>query len=330
MPSIAYYLISLISVFILTATLTRFIIPKLKSMKVGQKILDIGPRWHKGKENTPTMGGIVFLFSFTLVCVILCIIAYTEYSISYLQPLIFTLLFALANGAIGIVDDLTKLKKKQNAGLTPWQKIVLQITFAAAYIALMAIYDKLDTRLYIPYFNIDVELGFAYYFFAIIVCLATVNCVNLTDGIDGLASSVTMIVGAFFAVAAFRYNAISTVIFSGAMSGVTLGFLVYNFYPAKIFMGDTGSLFLGATVCGAAFMIDNPLIILVVGFVYVLEGLSVILQVSSYKLRHGKRIFKMAPIHHHFEQCGWSEIRIVSVAVLFTAILGIIGFFGIA
>lgn len=330
MPLIVYYLISIIAVFILTAILTRYIIPKLKSMKVGQKILDIGPRWHKGKENTPTMGGIVFLFTVTLVCGILCAVAYTEYSISYLQPLIFTLLFALANGAIGIVDDLTKLKKKQNEGLTPKQKLVLQVVFAAAYIALMRIYDKLDTRLYIPFANVDIELGFAYYFFAILVCLATVNCVNITDGIDGLASSVTMIVGAFFAVAAFRYDAISTVILSGAMSGVTLGFLVYNFYPAKIFMGDTGSLFLGGLVCGAAFMIDNPLIIVLVGFVYALEGLSDVLQWASYKLRKGKRIFKMAPIHHHFEQCGWSELKIVSVASIITLVLCIVAYFGIA
>ncbi len=330
MPLIVYYLISIISVFFLTAALTRYIIPKLKSMKVGQKILDIGPRWHKGKENTPTMGGIVFLFTVTIVCAILCIVAYFEYSIAYLQPLIFTLLFAIANGAIGIVDDLTKLKKKQNEGLKPMQKVVLQVVFAAAYIALMRIYDLLDTRLYIPYFNIDVELGFAYYFFAILVCLATVNCVNITDGIDGLASSVTMIVGAFFAVAAFRYDAISTVILSGAISGVTLGFLVYNFYPAKIFMGDTGSLFLGGLVCGAAFMIDNPLIIVLVGFIYALEGLSDVLQWASYKFRNKKRIFKMAPIHHHFEQCGWSELKIVSVASIITLILCIVAYFGIA
>lgn len=329
MPPIAYYLISLISVFVLTALMTKHIIPKLKSMKVGQKILDIGPRWHKNKENTPTMGGIVFLVTVTLACIVLGAVAYTEYSFEYILPLLLTLLFSLANGAIGIVDDMTKLKKKQNEGLTPTQKIVLQVTFACAYIALMKIYGIIDTSLYIPYFNVWADLGFAYYFFAILVCLGTVNCVNLTDGIDGLASSVTMIVGAFFAVAAFKYDMISPIILAGAMSGVTLGFLVYNFYPARIFMGDTGSLFLGALVCGCAFMIKNPLIIVLVGFVYAFEGLSVILQVSSYKLRHGKRIFKMTPIHHHFEQCGWSEIKIVSVASLVTAVLCALAYFGL-
>ena len=329
MPTIAYYLISLVSVFISTALLTRYIIPKLKSMKVGQKILDIGPRWHKGKENTPTMGGIVFLVTVTLACIALGAIASVEYSFEYILPLVLTLLFSLANGAIGIVDDLTKLKKKQNEGLTPRQKIVLQLTFAAAYIALMKLYGVIDTSLYIPFFDVSVDLGILYYFFAILVCLGTVNCVNLTDGIDGLASSVTMIAGAFFAVAAFKYDLISSVILAGAISGVTLGFLVYNFYPAKIFMGDTGSLFLGALVCGSAFMIGNPLIIVLVGFIYAFEGLSVILQVSSYKLRHGKRIFKMTPIHHHFEQCGWSELKIVAVASIVTAILSCVAFFGL-
>ena len=208
MPTIAYYLVSLVSVFILTALLTRYIIPKLKSMKVGQKILDIGPRWHKGKENTPTMGGIVFLAVVALVCIALGAIASAEYSFEYIIPLVLTLLFSLANGAIGIVDDLTKLKKKQNEGLTPRQKIVLQLTFAGAYIALMKLYGVIDTVLYVPYFDVSVDIGIAYYFFAIIVCLATVNCVNLTDGIDGLAASVTMIVGAFFAVAAFKYDLI--------------------------------------------------------------------------------------------------------------------------
>jgi phospho-N-acetylmuramoyl-pentapeptide-transferase len=308
---------------------TKFIIPKLKSMKVGQKILDIGPRWHKSKENTPTMGGIVFLFTFTIVCSVLLLIAYKENVIESLLGAVFTILFALANGVVGIVDDLTKLKKKQNAGLSVKQKLVLQIAFSAAYIALMRIYGLLSTSLYIPYADVSIELGFAYYFFAIIVCLATVNCVNLTDGIDGLASSVTMIVGAFFAVAAFKYDMTSLVIISGGISGVTLGFLVYNFYPARIFMGDTGSLFLGGLVCGCAFMINNPLIILLIGAIYALEGLSVVLQVSSYKLRHGKRIFKMAPIHHHFEQCGWSEIKIVSIASIATLALCAVAYFGL-
>ena len=329
MPTIAYYLISLISVFALTAAGTRYIIPKLKSLKVGQKILEIGPRWHKGKENTPTMGGIVFLVTVTLVSLILFAIAYTEYALEYLLPLLLALGYALINGAIGIIDDLAKLKKKQNEGLTVMQKLILQTVFAAAYLALLRIYGLLDTMLYIPFIDVYADISYAYYFLAMLVCVGTVNCVNLTDGIDGLASTVTMIIGAFFAVAAFRYDLVSLVILAGAMSGVTLGFLVYNFYPARIFMGDTGSLFLGGLVCGCAFIINNPLIIVVIGFIYALEGVSVLMQVTSCKLRNGKRIFKMTPIHHHFELCGWSEIKIVTVAAVITATLCVAAYFGL-
>ena len=328
MPTILYYIISLVSVFALTAMSTRYLIPKLKSLKMGQKILDIGPRWHKSKENTPTMGGITFIFSVTLVCAVLGIIAYRETSLSSVLFMLFTLLYAIANGVTGIIDDMVKFKKKQNEGLTKTQKLVLQIVFSGAYLALLRIYELIETSFYLPFFNIYIELGFAYYFFAMVLCVGMINFANFTDGIDGLLSSVTMIIGAFFAYAAFRYDLIPSVILSGAMSGVTLGFLVYNFYPAKIFMGDTGSLFLGGLAVGSAFMINNPLIILLVGIIYLSEGVSVALQICSFKLTR-KRIFKMAPIHHHFEKCGWSEIKIVSVFSLITLLSCILACFGL-
>ena len=328
MPTILYYIISLVSVFALTAISTRFLIPKLKSLKMGQKILDIGPRWHKSKENTPTMGGITFIFSVTLVCAVLGIIAYRETSLSSILFMLFTLLYAIANGITGIIDDMVKFKKKQNEGLTKIQKLVLQIVFSGAYLALLKIYELIETSFYLPFFNVYIELGFAYYFFAMVLCVGMINFANFTDGIDGLLSSVTMIIGAFFAYAAFRYDLIPSVILSGAMSGVTLGFLVYNFYPAKIFMGDTGSLFLGGLAVGSAFMINNPLIILLVGIIYLAEGVSVALQISSFKLTR-KRIFKMAPIHHHFEKCGWSEIKIVSAFSLITLCACVLACFGL-
>lgn len=328
MPTIAYYIISLVSVFILTAVSTKHLIPKLKSLKMGQKILDIGPRWHKSKENTPTMGGIAFIFSLTLVCAILGIIAYRETPLREILFMVFTLLYAIANGITGIIDDMVKFKKKQNEGLTKTQKLILQIVFSGAYLALLRIYELIETSFYLPFFNVYLELGFAYYFFAMVLCVGMINFANFTDGIDGLMSTVTMIIGAFFAYAAFRYDLLPSVILSGALSGVTLGFLVYNFYPAKIFMGDTGSLFLGGLAVGLAFMINNPLIILLVGIIYLFEGVSVALQMCSFKLTR-KRIFKMAPIHHHFEKCGWSEIKIVSVFSLITLLACIIACFGL-
>jgi phospho-N-acetylmuramoyl-pentapeptide-transferase len=242
--------------------------------------------------------------------------------------MVFTLLYALANGLSGIIDDLVKFKKKQNEGLTKMQKLVLQTVFSGAYLALLRIYELIDTTVYIPFFSVELELGFAYYFCAMVLCVGVVNFANFTDGIDGLLSSVTMIIGAFFAFASFKYDLIPSIILSGAMSGATLGFLVYNFYPARVFMGDTGSLFLGGLAVGLAFMINNPLIIILVGIIYIFEGVSVALQICSFKLTK-KRIFKMAPVHHHFEKCGWSEIKIVSVFSLVTLIFCIISVFGL-
>ena len=328
MKEIYYYIITLVAVFAITAITTRRLIPYLKGKKLGQVILEIGPRWHKSKEGTPTMGGIAFVAATVIVSAIMGAIAYFENTVSNLLPLIFTILFALANAIVGMIDDLTKFKNSRNEGLTPLQKIVLQAVFAAAYLALMRIYGFIDTSFYIPYVGATVDFGFTYYFFAMLLILGIVNCANLTDGLDGLASTVALIIGLFFAAVAMRSESISLVILSAAISGSALGFLVYNFYPARIFMGDTGSLFFGSLTVGCAFMINNPIIIIITGIVYVIEGISVVLQVGSYKLTR-KRIFKMAPIHHHFEKCDWSEIRIVIAAAIVTLLFSVAAWFGI-
>lgn len=325
---ITYFLPSLIAAFALTAILTRILIPKLKSMKLGQQILDIGPRWHKSKEGTPTMGGISFIIASVVTFVVMAVVMAVGGVSDGLELAVIVIVFALVSGAVGIVDDLTKFKNHRNEGLTAAQKYLLQLISAGLFLAALKLTGNLSTELVIPYLDISVELGIFYYIFAILLITGVVNAVNLTDGIDGLASSVTLAVGAFFAVTAFTAGLVSTAVVSGITMGACLGFLVYNFYPARVFMGDTGSLFLGGLAVGMAFMINNPLIIVVVGIVYICEAASVILQVGCYKLTK-KRIFKMAPIHHHFEKCGWSELRIVGVFSLVTVIAGVLAYLGI-
>lgn len=300
---------ALVITFILTVLLARVIIPILKSKKMGQKILDIGPRWHKSKEGTPTMGGICFIIPIVFVSALALIVKNDEW-----KPILFALGLGLANGMIGLVDDYAKLVKKQNEGLLAWQKFGLQVAVAALYLFLMTRLCGLDTSLPISFFGVSLELGIVYYIVAIFFIAGMVNSVNLTDGIDGLASSVSLVVSAFFAVVAFYFSMRSLSLVSGVLIGGLVGFLVYNFHPARVFMGDTGSLFLGGLLTGCAFILDDPLIFLICGLVFVGEAVSVILQVGVFKLSgRKKRLFKMAPIHHHFEQCGWSENKVVAV-----------------
>ena len=318
-----------LGVFLLTWLILRKLIPVLKSRKIGQKIYDIGPRWHKGKEGTPIMGGLGFIIAAAVgLAVITGAYAYLGRARELLGVwLTFTL--ALLNGLIGFFDDYTKLIKKQNQGFLAWQKLVLQFLAAVAYLWAMSACGFIDTALEIPYFGIELELGIFYYFFAVLFIAGMVNSVNLTDGIDGLCSSVTAVIGAFFAVAAFTALKPELAIIPATVIGGTVGFLMYNFYPAKIFMGDTGSLYLGGAAVGMAFLADEPLLILVAGIIYLIEVLSVILQVGYFKITHGKRIFKMAPIHHHFEKCGWSEVKVVGVFTLITAIACVLAYFGL-
>lgn len=323
-----FFLISLVATLVLTVVSERILIPILKSMKMEQKILEIGPRWHKSKDGTPTMGGLGFIISAFLVFISVGTVAILKTNDMNAWRFCITFVFALLCGGIGIFDDYAKISKKQNEGLSAGNKYLLQLIAASLYLFFMVWKGGLTTVLKIPYFNVSWDLGIFYYVFALILITGIVNSVNLTDGIDGLAGSVTAIVGAFFAVIAFLTGRVDTAVLSGITIGACIGFLVYNFYPARVFMGDTGSLFLGGMVIGLAFLADSPLIIVVVGMIYIIETLSVMLQVASFKLT-GKRIFKMSPIHHHFEKSGWSELKIVGVFSLVTVIFCVLAYWGI-
>ncbi len=300
-----------IAVFVVTAVGSRFLIPVLKSKKMGQKILDMGPRWHKSKEGTPTMGGLTFLLAATVAGIIFSVIyAFSDKCDSrFLCGFALTVALGFCNGIIGIIDDLTKFKKSKNEGLTPPQKFFLQLLFAGLYLFVMQRCGILQTVITIPFTELSLDVGIFYYVLALVLITGLVNSVNLTDGLDGLCSMVTFVIGVFFAVCGLFFDIIVLTVLGGIICGACGGFLVYNFYPARVFMGDTGSLFLGGLVAGGAFMLEEPLVIIVAGLIYIVESLSVIIQVGVFKLT-GKRVFKMSPIHHHFERCDWSEIKI--------------------
>lgn len=318
--------------FVVTVLILKKLIPVLKSKKMGQPILEIGPRWHKSKEGTPTMGGISFIIAIVAVCICACVYMGITKGFSSTVPLILTVAYGVLCAMIGYIDDLAKLRKKQNEGLSAAQKFALQVLAAALYLAGLHFFCNISTALYIPFFNVELELGFFYYLIGLLLLVGIDNSVNLTDGIDGLASGVTLAVSIFFVLAAFLSGDGGNTalgVLGGLTAGGVLGFLVYNFYPARVFMGDTGSLFLGAVVAGAAFMLGNPLIVVVVGLIYIIETASVMLQVGYFKLTHGKRLFKMAPIHHHFEKCGFSEIAIVCLFTGVTVVCCALAWFGL-
>ena len=301
-----------VGVFALTALAERILIPILRSHKAGQKILDIGPRWHKSKEGTPIMGGIGFILAILLVVALFFVYVAIKGEATKYIPLALTIAFAVANGAIGFVDDYCKLIKKQNEGLTRIQKLVLQFAITASYLCIMGYTGNLPNEIVIPLINLPIR-GVIWYILAAVLTVGVVNGANFTDGLDGLASSVTYVIGIFFAIFAFYAKDMGLSVVGGAIIGATLGFLLYNIHPAKVFMGDTGSLFLGAIVMGALFQMQEPLLLFLVCAVYIFELLSTVLQILYFKITHGKRLFKMAPIHHHFEKCGWSENKIVIV-----------------
>lgn len=302
-----------IAVFGLTVLAERILIPILRSRKAGQRILEIGPRWHKSKEGTPTMGGLGFILPSLLVLAVFFIVQAVKGRSAEYIPLSLTVGFAVMNGAIGFVDDYCKLIKKQNEGLTWKQKLFLQLVASSAYVCVMAYTGNLDTAVRIPFTSFRIELGYAFYPIAVLILAGVVNGANFTDGIDGLASSVTFVIGGFFAVLAFYRFDIQMSVVSALLLGSTLGFLVYNFHPARVFMGDTGSLFLGGLVIAGAFQMGDLGMGLLISGVFIIEMLSSLLQRVYFKLTHGKRLFKMAPIHHHFEKCGWGENKIVLV-----------------
>ena len=242
----------------------------------------------------------------------------------------YVLAFALVFGVIGFLDDFMKVKYKRNLGLTAIQKLALQLAAAGAYLALLRWNGDLTCDLYIPFWNVSFEINWiVYLIFAMFVIVGCVNAVNLTDGIDGLASGVTLPVMVFFAVTACMWGKTTLALLPAALAGGLAGFLIYNFHPAKVFMGDTGSLFLGGMVCGLAFALDMPLVLILVGIIYIIETVSVIMQVTYFKLTHGKRIFRMTPIHHHFEMGGWSEVKIFTVFTGITVVMCILAFLGV-
>lgn len=320
--------------FAISAITGKFLIPWLHKLNFGQTILEIGPNWHKGKQGTPIMGGFMFIIA-TVAVTAVSTIVYSFYGpklietffadISRETVFIFAGLgLALANGLIGFVDDYTKVVKKRNLGLTAVQKLVLQFLVAGIYLAVLS-FAGYGITTTIPFIG-QIDLGFWYYIIAAIGIVGIVNSVNLTDGVDGLNGSVTFFACVSFMLIASVLSCLGITSMCAASAGACLGFLVWNFHPAKVFMGDTGSLFLGGLVCAIAFAIDMPILLIPVGIIYIAEELSVILQVSYFKLTHGKRLFKMSPIHHHFEMCGWSEVKIVAVFSAVTAVFGAISF----
>ena len=293
-------------------------IPFLKK-RAAQPIYEGGPNWHMKKSGTPTMGGIGFLVAISISLLVACILL--RENKTAVASLLITTVFAVLNSVIGILDDLTKLRRRENAGLKPYEKIIFQLIVAVLF--LMARKFFLGDETILEFSFVKIEFGLLYYPLAILIILGTVNCANLTDGIDGLASSVALTIGVMFSFLSGRDAGIIPT--CAALSGGCLGFLFYNRHPAKIFMGDTGSLFLGSIACALAFAAGNPTIILFLGIVYAIEGLSVILQVAYFKLTK-KRLFKMAPLHHHLEKCGLSENQICVIAVSVTVLMSIIGF----
>ncbi len=310
--------------FVTAAVSGLFLIPFLHRLKFGQEIREEGPSWHQKKSGTPTMGGFIFIISALIAGMVgMFLLNVNEYSEDVLN-LMAMLGVSLGFGAVGFLDDYIKVILKRNLGLRAGQKFTLQFLVALIFAVWIVASGLVDTSVAIPFTEYMCELSYIIYIpFIILVMLAGVNSVNLTDGLDGLAGFVTLFVAIFY-FAVSNINGVSSVAaYSAALIGGILGFLIYNKYPAKVFMGDTGSLFLGGAISAMAIFMKNPLVLLLVGFVYVAEALSVIIQVAYFK-KFGKRIFKMSPIHHHFEMCGWSEVKVVTVFSVVTIILCLI------
>ena len=318
----AAFLISLA----VTAVAGVFLIPALRRLKAGQSIREDGPVWHNKKSGTPTLGGLMFMAGVTVACLTAGFIEMREGRFNHM----IILLFALCYAAIGFVDDYVKLSKKQNLGLTAKKKFLLHIAAAIVLVLLMRLGGYMRSDMYIPFVNTTVLLPEPVYFvFAVFVTVGTVNAVNITDGVDGLATGVSLPVAAFFILVAFAWGLAALGIFAAALAGGLVAFLFFNFHPAKIFMGDTGAQFIGGAICAMAFAVDMPLILVTLGIVYFVETLSDIIQVAYFKLSHGKRVFKMAPLHHHFEMCGWSEVRLFAVFTFVSAVFAVLSYLGV-
>ena len=320
-----WLVLAVVIAFVITSVSGIWLLPMLRKLKFGQTILDIGPKWHKDKEGTPTMGGLMFIFGIVISVVVSFMLL--RFSTSYgdrpdsviLQArLLYGLMLAIAFGLIGFFDDYLKIVRKHNEGLTPNQKLFLQILFGCAYLLLLHISGTRSTVLIIPFWG-SIDIGVFYYPFALFAILALANAVNFTDGLDGLLSSVTFVAGIAYMIITCVLGMWEMGVMAAAMSGGCLGFLMWNAYPAKVFMGDTGSLFLSGLIIALAFGTGLPLFVVLIGIIYVVEAASVVIQMTYFKITGGKRIFKMTPIHHHFELSGYSEVQIVTAFTLITA-----------
>ena len=317
-------ILAIIIAFAVSAILCPVVIPFLHKLKFGQQVREDGPQAHLKKQGTPTMGGLVFLTAVVIT------------SLLYIRdyPRIIPVLFMTVGfGIIGFLDDYIKIVMKRSEGLNPVQKLIGQFVITGIFVYYLVCSDEVGTSMLVPFtggfeHGIYLDLGFLFIPFVFFVVLGTDNGVNFTDGLDGLCTSVTILVATFLTIISIGENSgISPI--TGAVVGSLLGFLLFNVYPAKVFMGDTGSLALGGFVASSAFMMQIPLFIPIIGLIYLVEVLSVIMQVSYFKATHGKRIFRMAPIHHHFELGGWSETRVVAVFSIVTALLCLVAYLGL-
>ena len=315
------------STMLLTVAFTKKLIPILKSRSIGQRILSDGPTWHMAKEGTPTMGGIGFILASVAPFILCCILLGKEVVNTKLIALINVYVYAILNGMIGVIDDWSKIKKRENKGLSAKGKFFLQSLIAIGFLISINFTSGINTVLEFSIINYSVNLGAFYYIFAFLLLCGMTNAVNLTDGLDGLASTCVFVVGVLFIFLSSTIDNGTAISILGAITvGSSLGFLFYNVHPAKVFMGDTGSLFFGGIIASSTFVVDNPLLVFLYGSVFLIEALSVILQVVYFKATKGKRLFKMAPLHHHFEKCGLSEMKIVYIFGAFSAITCLIAF----
>lgn len=311
--------LSLFLSFIITVLIAPSFIPFLLRLKVGQTVRDDGPESHLKKNGTPTMGGLIFLIGITAGSLI--------FSIRY-SDVFPVLLMTLGFGLVGFIDDYIKVVLKRSMGFKAWQKMCCQFLITAAFAVYMKLYSGVGLAMRIPFTNgYEIDFGWFSVVILFVAVLGTVNGSNFTDGVDGLASSVTVVIAGFFAVIALREN-IGVIPVALSVMGGLLGFLCFNCHPAKVFMGDTGSLALGGFVISIAYMLKLPLFVIIVAFIYFAEVLSVIIQVGYFKLTHGKRVFRMAPIHHHFELGGWSETKVVTVFTIVTLLLCAVAYMG--
>ncbi|MBP3813996.1 MAG: phospho-N-acetylmuramoyl-pentapeptide-transferase [Butyrivibrio sp.] len=306
--------------FVIAVLIGPKVIEILRKLKAGQTEREEGLESHQKKTGTPTMGGVIFLLPVVVIGIF--------YGASH-KEVIPVLILTIGFGIIGFIDDYIKVVRKHNLGLRAWQKILGQLVVTILFSVYVETFTDISLAMKVPFTSIVLDFGIFNIPILFFIALGTANGTNFTDGVDGLCASVTAVVAAFFAVAGMHYGATGAEVMSSAMVGALLGYLVYNVYPGKVMMGDTGSLAIGGFVTGIAYVMQMPVFIVIVGFIYAFEVISVILQVSYFKITHGKRIFRMAPIHHHFEKGGWSETRVVNVFTTVTILLCLIAYVGL-